>query len=120
MQQSHEKDGPRAIYDMNIFDVMDEIHDNPAIYIGRPSLTRLDMFLHGFCQGRQTASGGVEAAERAKFQSWYEKTHGVSQTLSVATLLLQIHNNDEDAALKEFFQVWYTYARQAGEQDNPV
>ncbi|MEH2027242.1 hypothetical protein [Nostoc sp.] len=96
------------------FDIYNEILSNikkrPGMYLGRSSITRLDMVLRGYSLARKEV--GVLPAEPERefegFQSWIEGKYGINSGQSWSKIIL-FYSVDEHEALQKFFELFEEY-----------
>ncbi|MFN6529600.1 hypothetical protein [Nostoc sp. ChiSLP03a] len=96
------------------FDIYNEIPSNikkrPGMYLGRNSITRLDMLLRGYSLARREV--GVPPTEPERefegFQSWVEEKYGINSGQSWAKIIL-FYSVDEHEALQKFFELFEEY-----------
>ncbi|WP_375472964.1 hypothetical protein [uncultured Nostoc sp.] len=96
------------------FDIYNEIPSNikkrPGMYLGRSSITRLDMLLRGYSLARREV--GVPPTEPERefdgFQSWIEEKYGINSSQSWAKIIL-FYSVDEHEALQKFFELFEEY-----------
>lgn len=90
-----------------LLDVLEKIRLRPGMYIGRPSVNDLFMFLVGYEFARSEL--GVEPTEQEQkfydeFQPWLQKKLGVTTVTSWAKLIM-LSCQDEKAGFDYFFQL---------------
>lgn len=96
------------------FDIYNEILSNikkrPGMYLGRSSITRLDMLLRGYSLARREV--GVPPTEPERefegFQSWIEEKYGINSGQSWSKIIL-FYSVDEHDALHKFFELFEEY-----------
>ncbi|MDZ8065045.1 MAG: hypothetical protein RMY64_05305 [Nostoc sp. DedQUE08] len=96
------------------FDIYKEIPSNikkrPGMFLGRNSITRLDMLLRGYSLARREV--GVPPTEPEKefegFQSWIEEKYGINSGQSWSKIIL-FYSVDEHEALQKFFELFEEY-----------
>ncbi|MEH1809339.1 hypothetical protein [Nostoc sp.] len=96
------------------FDIYNEIPSNikkrPGMYLGRSSITRLDMLLRGYSLARKEV--GVPPTEPERefegFQSWVEEKYGINSGQSWSKIIL-FYSVDEHEALQKFFELFEEY-----------
>jgi hypothetical protein len=92
---------------LGLFEVLDKIRINPGLYLGRPSVSDLLMFLNGYEFAR--AQAGIEQTEAEEnfhdeFQPWLQQKLGVTSVTSWAKLIM-LTCHDEKAGFEQFFQL---------------
>jgi hypothetical protein len=96
------------------FDIYNEIlkgiKKRPGMYLGRSSITRLDMLLRGYSLARREV--GVPPTEPERefegFQSWIEEKYGIKSGQSWSKIIL-FYSVDEHEALQKFFELFEEY-----------
>lgn len=88
-----------------IFEVLENIRVNPGLYLGRPSVSDLLMFLNGYEFARTQM--GIELTEPEErfydeFQPWLQQKMGVTSVTSWAKLIM-LTCHDEKAGFEQFF-----------------
>ncbi|MGB0384802.1 MAG: hypothetical protein ACPGWR_08275 [Ardenticatenaceae bacterium] len=87
--------------------LLQEIHQKPGLYIGRPSINDLYMFLTGYNfalrQLNQTYS--EQESHFREFQPWLQKRLNIKTSQSWSRLIL-FHCMDEREAFFEFFKLF--------------
>ncbi|MEH2077664.1 MAG: hypothetical protein V7K57_25240 [Nostoc sp.] len=99
------------------FDIYNEIPSNikkrPGMFLGRSSITRLDMLLRGYSFARREV--GVPPTEPERkfegFQSWIEDKYGINSGQSWSKIIL-FYSVDEHEALEKFFELFEEYLNQ--------
>ncbi|MHC0065946.1 hypothetical protein ACWATR_24080 [Nostoc sp. UIC 10890] len=98
------------------FDIYDEIlkgiKKRPGMFLGRSSITRLDMLLRGYSLARREV--GVPPTEPESefegFQSWIEEKYGINSGQSWSKIIL-FYSVDEHEALHKFFELFEEYLK---------
>jgi len=90
-----------------IFELLEKIRTKPGMYIGRPSVSDLFMFLIGYEYGR--GESGVEPTEEeddfyGEFQPWLQKKLGI-KTVSSWAKMIMLSCHDEKAGFEKFFKL---------------
>ncbi len=96
------------------FDIYNEIlkgiKKRPGMYLGRSSITRLDMLLRGYGLARKEV--GVPPTEPERkfegFQSWIQEKYGIKTGQSWSKIIL-FYSVDEYEALQKFFELFEEY-----------
>ncbi|BAU13690.1 hypothetical protein LEP3755_42310 [Leptolyngbya sp. NIES-3755] len=92
---------------LKLFEVLNQIKANPGLYLGRPSVSDLLMFLNGYEFARtQLGIELTEAEERFydEFQPWLQQKLGVTSVTSWAKLIM-LSCHDEKAGFELFFDL---------------
>jgi hypothetical protein len=89
---------------MDLYDLIGNIKKRPAMYLGQPSVTHLDVFLSGYSFARRQL--GIPQTEQeqqfAEFQGWIQQRFQVKSSQSWDKILL-FFAQDEASALEQFF-----------------
>jgi hypothetical protein len=99
---------------LGLFEVLNQIKANPGLYLGRPSVSDLLMFLNGYEFARtQLGIELTEAEERfyEEFQPWLQQKRGVTGVTSWAKLIM-LSCHDEKAGFELFFQFLNEFTEQ--------
>ncbi|MEH2083543.1 MAG: hypothetical protein V7K89_27280 [Nostoc sp.] len=94
-------------------EIISSIKKRPGMYLGRSSITRLDMLLRGYSLARREV--GVPPTEPERefegFQSWIEDKYRIKSGQSWAKIIL-FYSVDEHEALQKFFELFEEYLNQ--------
>jgi len=87
--------------------ILDKIKTRPGMYIGRPSVSDLCMFLVGYKTARREL--GVEPTEEeldfyGEFQPWLQKRLGITTVSSWAKMIM-LSCHDEKAGFEYFYRL---------------
>lgn len=90
-----------------VFELLEKIRTKPGMYIGRPSVSDLFMFLVGYEYGR--SESGVEPTEEednfyGEFQPWLQEKLGI-KTVSSWAKIIMLSCHDEKAGFEKFFKL---------------
>ena len=101
-----------------LYDTLKQIKESPAMYLGRPSVSDLFMFLVGYEFAR--SSMGIELDEQEelfydRFQPWLQKRLGVQSVTSWAKLIM-LSCHDEKAGFDKFFSLLDEFKQQTKQQ----
>lgn len=99
---------------LGLFEVLDQIKAKPGLYLGRPSVSDLLMFLNGYEFAREQL--GIELTEAEErfhdeFQPWLQQKMGVTSVTSWAKLIM-LSCHDEKAGFDLFFQLLNEFSEQ--------
>jgi hypothetical protein len=91
----------------DLFQVLDQIKAAPGMYLGRPAVTDLFMFLNGYEFARSQV--GIEFSPEEEefydgFQPWLQQKLGVQSVTSWAKLIM-LSCHDERAGFERFFHL---------------
>jgi hypothetical protein len=91
----------------DLFEVLEKIRKSPGLYLGRPSVSDLFMFLTGYEFARSEQGIELTDAEEAfwdEFQPWLQNKLGIASVTSWAKLIM-LPCHDEKAGFELFFQL---------------
>lgn len=105
-----------------LLNVLEKIRNRPGMYLGRPSVSDLFMFLVGYEFARSEL--GIDLTEEEQnfyddFQPWLQKKLGVTTVTSWAKLIM-LSCHDEKAGFEYFFQLLDEFFLQASSTLNQV
>lgn len=90
-----------------VFEILEKVRNKPGMYIGRPSVSDLFMFLVGYeCACDEL---GIEATEEdnefyGKFQPWLQQKLGI-KTVSSWAKMIMLYCKDEKAGFDYFYNL---------------
>ena len=90
-----------------LLEVVEKIRLRPGMYLGRPSVSDLFMFLVGYEFSRSELKIDMTEEEEKfydKFQPWLQKKFGVTTVTSWAKLIM-LSCHDEKAGFEYFFKL---------------
>ena len=90
---------------MNLYELLKEIQKAPGMYLGRPSVSDLFMFLNGYEFARSQMGQELDETEiffYDTFQPWLQERLGVQSVTSWAKLIM-LSCHDERAGFEKFF-----------------
>ena len=90
----------------DLFTTLDKIKQSPGLYIGRPSVSNLFMFLIGYKISPHRTRPSLQRSRRSRFSTktfnlGYRKSSAASPAAGKAPIMLSCH--DEKAEFSEFF-----------------
>lgn len=90
-----------------VFDILEKIRAKPGMYIGRPSVSDLFMFLVGYECARSEL--GIELTEEeedffGEFQPWLQEKFGISTQSSWAKMIM-LYFHEEKQGFDYFFKL---------------
>jgi hypothetical protein len=99
---------------IGLFELLENIKANPGLYLGRPAVSDLLMFLNGYEFARSQA--GIELTEAEEqfhdeFQPWLQQKMGVTSVTSWAKLIM-LSCHDEKAGFEHFFDLLQQFERE--------
>ena len=90
-----------------LFDTLNKIKQTPVMYLGRPSVSDLFMFLVGYEFARSELGQTLDTTEEAfyeHFQPWLQEKLGVRSVTSWAKLIM-LSCHDEKSGFEKFFRL---------------
>ena len=90
-----------------LFDTLNKIKQIPGMYLGRPSVSDLFMFLVGYEFARSQLGQTLNPTEEdfyENFQPWLQEKLGVRSVTSWAKLIM-LSCHDEKSGFEKFFQL---------------
>lgn len=97
-----------------LFEVLEQIKRSPGLYLGRPSVSDLFMFLNGYEFARTQMDIELTPIEEDfydRFQPWLQSRLGVTSVTSWAKLIM-LACPDEKAGFEQFFKLLDEFRRQ--------
>lgn len=94
-----------------LFEVLQKIEKSPGLYLGRPSVSDLFMFLVGYEFARSEMGINLTDTEQQfydNFQPWLQDKLGVTSVTSWAKLIM-LSCHDEKAGFDLFFRLLYEF-----------
>lgn len=91
----------------DLFEVLQKIEKSPGMYIGRPSVSDLFMFIVGYEFARSELDLDLTEAENKfyeEFQPWLQKKLGVKSVTSWAKLIM-LSCHDEKVGFESFYRL---------------
>jgi hypothetical protein len=91
----------------DLFEVLEKIRKSPGMYLGRPSVSDLFMFLTGYEFARSEQGIELTDAEESfwdEFQPWLQNKLGIASVTSWAKLIM-LSCHDEKAGFELFFRL---------------
>ena len=90
-----------------VFEILEKIITKPGMYIGRPSVSDLFMFLVGYECAR--SEFGIEPTQEddnfyGEFQPWLQQKLGIT-TVSAWAKMIMLYCKDEKAGFDYFFKL---------------
>lgn len=90
-----------------VYEILAKIQAKPGMYIGRPSVSDLFMFLVGYeCSRSELGIENTEEEEDfyGEFQPWLQKKLGITTVSSWAKMIM-LYCHDEKAGFEKFFNL---------------
>lgn len=94
-----------------LFEVLQKIEKSPGMYLGRPSVSDLFMFLAGYEFARNEMDSSLTEAEQLfydEFQPWLQQKLNVTSVTSWAKLIM-LSCHDEKAGFEQFFKLLHEF-----------
>ncbi len=91
----------------DLFEVLEKIQKSPGMYLGRPSVSDLFMFLMGYEFARSEQGIKLTDTEESfwdEFQPWLQNKLGIASVTSWAKLIM-LSCHDEKAGFELFFRL---------------
>ncbi|WP_246605425.1 hypothetical protein [Sphaerospermopsis torques-reginae] len=91
----------------SVFEVLEKVRTKPGLYIGRPSVSDLFMFLVGYEYARSELGNALSAEDDdfyGEFQPWLQNKLGVKTVTSWAKIIM-LYCQDEKAGFEYFFKL---------------
>lgn len=97
-----------------LFEILDKIKTRPGMYLGKPSVSDLFIFLAGYKTARREL--GIEPTEKeiefySKFQPWLQKRFQV-QTVNSWAKIVMLYSIDEKEGFDYFFKLLDEFLQQ--------
>ena len=102
----------------NLYEILNRIKETPGMYLGRPSVSDLFMFLVGYEFARTEMGAELDENEELfyeSFQPWLQQRLGVKSVTSWAKLIM-LSCHDEKAGFDKFFLLLDEFRKQAEQQ----
>jgi hypothetical protein len=99
---------------LGLFETLDKIKANPGLYLGKPSVSDLFMFLNGYEFARSQLNIELTSTEEQfydEFQPWLQQKMGVTSVTSWAKLIM-LTCHDEKTGFDQFFQLLTEFTHQ--------
>lgn len=90
-----------------VYEILTKIKSQPGMYIGRPSISDLFMFLVGYeCSRSELGIDNTKEEEDfyAEFQPWLQKKLEIT-TVSSWSKMIMLYCHDEKAGFEKFFNL---------------
>jgi len=104
----------------SFYEMLTKIKQRPSMYLGRRSLSHLQVFLDGYSLARREMEVPITEEEREfeEFQEWIERRFDQPSTQSWDRIIL-FYSEDEREALDRFFELFgeFVHRDKHGEVD---
>lgn len=96
-----------------LYELLDKIKKRPGMFLGTPSIIRLNMLLTGYSLARLELGleETKEEQEFSRFQEWIEEKYQSKSTEGWDTLILKNSENEKDA-FRQFFVLYDKFKTQ--------
>ena len=101
-----------------LYETLNCIKETPGMYLGRPSVSDLFMFLVGYEYARTSMGVELDADEELfyeGFQPWLQQRLGVQSVTSWAKLIM-LSCHDEKAGFEKFFLLLDQFRKEVKQQ----
>jgi hypothetical protein len=97
----------------DLYGLIQKIHQRPALYLSKKSLSHLQVFLDGYTFSRREMGIPLSAQEQEfeQFQDWIEQRFSQPNTQSWVRIIL-FYAEDEADALDRFFELFDEFVLQ--------
>lgn len=86
------------------YELLEKIHQRPALYLGESSITVFSGYFYGFFEGSKLYKDKRTVVELRKFHDWVAMRLGYFESTSGwKNMLLKSENGNEEKAFKKFF-----------------
>lgn len=103
---------PIVVRKSSFYELIEKIKQRPDLYLGKPSISHLQVFLDGYTYARLEL--GIPLTEQEQefegFQEWIEKRFNQHSSQSWPQIILA-YSEDESDALDRFFQLFEEFAK---------
>lgn len=98
---------------MEFYELIQKIKQRPALYLGKPSIEHLQVFLEGYLFARRQLNIKLTEQEQhfEGFQEWIENKFNQKETQSWTKIIL-FYSQDEQKALFRFFDLFDEFIHQ--------
>jgi hypothetical protein len=92
---------------MTFYELLEKIKKRPSMYLGKRSISQLQVFLDGYTFARRELGIPLTEEEREfeELQEWVEQRFNQASTQSWARIIL-FYSEDERDALERFFELF--------------
>lgn len=84
--------------------ILQRVRDRPAMYLGRPSVVRLQAFLQGFSACEEMNRIASPQQDTTEFCDWLEMKLQMPSQIGYANMLLSYADGDDVSAFYEFWK----------------
>lgn len=98
---------------MELYELIQKIKKRPSLYLGKPSIEHLQVFLDGYLFARRQLNISLTEQEQQfeGFQGWIEERFNQKNTQSWTKIIL-FYSQDEQTALSRFFELFDEFINQ--------
>lgn len=97
-----------------VYKILEKVKAKPGMYLGRPSVSDLFMFLVGYeCSRSELGIENTEDEDNfySEFQPWLQTKLGIT-TVSSWSKMIMLYCHDEKAGFEKFFSLLDEFKRQ--------
>ncbi len=102
----------------NFYQLLQRIKNDPVLYLSKPSITCLHLFLMGYLSTRSEIVSDREGKELDGFQNWIQAREKTNLSLSWANIILRRHLV-ENCAFFEFFELFEQFLKEKDSREIP-
>ena len=97
---------------ISFYELITKIQKRPALYLGKESISNLQVFLDGYTFARRELKVPISNEEEdfEDFQEWIEKKYNLQDTQSWTKIIL-FYSVDERDALERFFELFDEFVK---------
>jgi hypothetical protein len=97
---------------MSFYELIEKVQKRPALYLGKKSISHLQVFLDAYTFARRELSVAQtqEEEEFEEFQEWIEQRFSQHSTQSWSRIIL-FYSEDESDALNRFFELFTEFLK---------
>ncbi|MFB2894120.1 hypothetical protein ACE1CI_14515 [Aerosakkonemataceae cyanobacterium BLCC-F50] len=90
-----------------LYNLLERIKERPGMYLGKRSITRLNMLLIGYSQARMELGlpRTKQECEFDNFQEWIQERYNITSSHGWDSIIL-FYSADERDALEKFFELF--------------
>lgn len=103
----------------NLFNVLEKVKSQPALYIGSSAIRDLRLFIVGYRFARSEMEISVDPEEsdfHKNFQPWLQRRMGILTTKSWDKIIL-FQSSNETVAFQQFFQLLEEFRQRDQQKD---
>lgn len=93
-----------------MYPLLEKMKIRPGLYFGKPSITRLNIFIHGY-NFAYVEEGKLQPIDLGEFQGFIEAIYSEKRSLGWADIILE-DCGDEEEAFWKFYELFDEFERQ--------